>query len=197
MVLIAPLDLVGRAREAAAVQAEALGPPPSMAADRAAVFLRHATHPCFRAFGAFDGSRLVGFSYGSLCVDGQWWFDQIRPALTAAGRAAWAVDAYAVTELHVLPAHQGSGLGIELLTRLLRGVDRPTALLSTYEGESRARRLYRGLGFSDLLSGMRFGVHEQRYAIMGALLPLAEAGRTVLPGQAGHPGGADVTPERA
>jgi ribosomal protein S18 acetylase RimI-like enzyme len=169
MVLIGALDLVERAVEAANVQAAALGP---VAADRSLVFARHAGYPGFRAFGAFAGSALVGFAYGVECRRGQWWYDQIGPALTSAGHGGALVNAYAVTELHVLPDFQGRGLGLELLTRLLDGVPHPRVVLSTYDADSRARALYRGVGFADLVTDFRFPVQDQPYALMAANLPL-------------------------
>jgi ribosomal protein S18 acetylase RimI-like enzyme len=47
-----------------------------------------------------------------------------------------------------------------------------TALLSTQDTDSRARRLYRGLGFKDLVTGYRFPGTDPPYALMGATLPL-------------------------
>ncbi len=169
VITIAPLDLRACAADAAAVQSAALGP---VSPDRVAVYGRHAAHPGFRAFGAFDDATLIGFAYGASCRTGQWWFDQISPALRAAGFAPWIADPYAVTELHVRPDYHGHGLGFALLTRLLAGVEHPTALLSTYDGDTRARRLYSALGFADLITGFRFGTSSQGYALMAAPLPL-------------------------
>lgn len=169
VITIAPLDLRAFAVEAAAIQSAALGP---VSPDRVAVYARHTAHPDFRAFGAFDDTALIGFVYGAACRPGQWWFDQISPALHAAGYTPWIADTYAVTELHVRPEYHGHGLGLALLTRLLSGVAQPTALLSTYDGDTRARRLYAGLGFVDLITGFRFGTSPQGYALMAAPLPL-------------------------
>jgi len=171
MVAIARFDLVGRVEEAVAVQAAALGP---VGPDRARVFARHATYRGFRAFGAIHEDRLVGFGYGTASERGHWWHDQIRPALVQAGQEQWLDGAYAVTELHVLPEYQGRGIGRELLTRLVDGVPHPCALLSTYDTESRARALYRHLGFIDLVTGFLFPMQVQEYALMGARLPLAK-----------------------
>jgi hypothetical protein len=77
-----------------------------------------------------------------------------------------------VTELHVLPRYQGTGVGFRLLTTLLAGVAAPTVLLSTYDNESAARAFYRRLGFRDLVTGFRFEVTPQPFALMGAQLPL-------------------------
>jgi ribosomal protein S18 acetylase RimI-like enzyme len=177
VIAITRFDLVSRVDDAVAVQAAALGP---VGPDRARIFCRHATYPEFRAFGAFDGripgvpaGRLVGFAYGTACLPGQWWHDQIAPALVRAGHRQWLDGAYAVTELHVLPEYQGQGIGRELLTRLLDGLPHPTAVLSTYDVESRARNLYRHLGFVDLITGFRFPMQDQPYALMAAKLPLA------------------------
>jgi len=178
VVSIRRFDLVGRVDEAVAVQNAALGP---VAPDRAGVFTRHTSYRGFRAFGAFDGAfeedRLVGFCYGTVCEPGQWWHDQIRPALLRAGHEPWLGGAYAVTELHVLPQYQGRRIGRELLTRLLDGLPHPCALLSTYDIDSRARTLYRHVGFVDLVTGFRFPMQDQQYALMGAALPLAAPAR--------------------
>lgn len=174
-VTIGSLDLVGRVDEAVAVQAAALGP---VGPDRASIFLRHATYRDFRAFGAFDSSgRLVGFAYGTACLPGQWWHDQIRPALVQAGHRRWLDNAYAVTEVHVLPGWQGRGIGRALLTRLLAGLPYASAVLSTYDIDSRARTLYRHLGFVDLVTGFRFPTQDQPYALMAAPLPLRNGER--------------------
>jgi ribosomal protein S18 acetylase RimI-like enzyme len=169
VITVAPLDLRSRATEAAGVQSAALGP---VSADRVAVYARHASHPGFRAFGAFEDTTLVGFVYGAVCRTGQWWFDQITPSLRAAGYGSWIADPYAVTELHVRPEYHGRGLGLALLTRLLSDVSNRSALLSTYDGDTRARRLYAALGFVDLITGFRFGTSPQGYALMAAPLPL-------------------------
>lgn len=166
---IEPLDLLGTAAQSGAVQAAALGPLPR---DRFAVLTRHCGYPGFAAYGAFADERLVGYCYGTDCVPGQWWFDQIRAGLHAAGYEDWTRDAHAVTELHVLPMHQGRGLGYALLRRLLERTDRPVALLSTYDVPSPARTLYRRCGFVDLVTDFRFGLTAQPFALMGARLPL-------------------------
>jgi GNAT superfamily N-acetyltransferase len=169
VIVIEALDLLGRAAETGAVQEAALGPLPP---DRFAVLSRHAGYPGFVAYGAFDTGRLVGYTYGTDCLEGQWWFDQVRRALIANGHRTWVDNAHAVTELHVLPGYQGRGIGYGLLTRLLASTDLPTALLSTYDLVSAARRLYRRVGFRDLVTGFRFGVTPQPFALMGAHLPL-------------------------
>jgi ribosomal protein S18 acetylase RimI-like enzyme len=82
-------------------------------------------------------------------------------------------DSFEVAELHVAPAHQGHGAGADVLLRLASGRPERTALLSTRDADSPARRLYRGTGFVDLLTEFQFFPSgEPPYAVMGAELPL-------------------------
>ena len=67
----------------------------------------------------------------------------------------------------------GRGVGRAMLPALVRPRLERTALLSTQDTDSRARRLYRGLGFSDLLTDYRFPGTDPPYAVMGAVLPLS------------------------
>ena len=80
-----------------------------------------------------------------------------------------------VVAFYVLPAWQGRGIGRSLLLSLAAGRPERTAVLSTADAPTKARRLYRGLGFTDLLTDFRFSGTEPPYAVMGALLPLAAA----------------------
>lgn len=135
------------------------------------------------------GQVLAGFIYGFHGRPGQWWHDTVAGALALSpavpfgqpgswGQGAdpgWLDDSFEVAELHVLPAYQGMGIGRELLLRLTSGRPERTAVLSTADAESRARRLYRGVGFTDLLTGFRFSGGEPPYAVMGAKLPLLGA----------------------
>ena len=90
-------------------------------------------------------------------------------------------DFFELTELHIQPDWQGRGLG-EALLRTLAG-DRPERrmLLSTPEGENRAWRLYRRLGFTDVLR--RLPVHR-RPATVRRPRP-RPAARTRMPAPAG------------
>ena len=93
----------------------------------------------------------------------------------ATAAAAWLDDCLEVAELHVVPGHQGRGLGGTVLQRLTSGRPERTAVLSTMDALTRARRLYRGVGFTDLLTGFAFFPGgEPPYAVMGAELPLRE-----------------------
>ncbi len=168
---VRPLDLAVRMDEALAVEAAALDRP--VESFRREAYLRHAEQPGYGAFGAFDtADRLVGLAYGHRDCRGQWWHEQIAPALTAVGQEGWLDGAYVLVELHVLPARQAEGLGRALLTRLLAGVEQDRLLLSAEDRETPARRWYRRLGLRDLLVDFRFSSTDKPFAIMGGPLPL-------------------------
>jgi ribosomal protein S18 acetylase RimI-like enzyme len=165
------------------VYAAAMNPPERMLTGRESILERHAANPGFRALAAAaaDGT-LAGFIYGFHGESGQWWHDMVAGALAlsrslpgAPSATSWLVNSFEVAELHVMPAYQGAGIGRSLLLQLLSGRPEATALLSTQDAESRARRLYRGVGFTDLLTGFRFSGGDPAYAVMGATLPLRPA----------------------
>jgi GNAT superfamily N-acetyltransferase len=128
-----------------------------------------------------EGARplLVGFAYGFHGSGGQWWHDVVRRAATSAlgARAAdnWLGDSLEIAEVHVLAGHQGRGTGLAMMQRLTAGRPERSAVLSTMDANTRARRLYHGLGFTDLLTGFEFPGTDLPYAIMGAPLPLPGA----------------------
>jgi GNAT superfamily N-acetyltransferase len=150
--------------------------PPELLAGRRAIMAGHTRYHGFRALAVADDGQPVGFCYGFHGMAGQWWHDRVAGGIGAAhGQAAvrsWLSNCLEVAELHVLPDHQGRGIGTALLGALSTGRSERTALLSTPSTESPARRLYRTTGFTDLLTGFRFEGAEPPYAVMGADLPL-------------------------
>jgi ribosomal protein S18 acetylase RimI-like enzyme len=123
--------------------------------------------------------QVVGFAYGFHGGGGQWWHDLVSrtTAIILGSRAAddWFGDSLEIAEVHVLPGHQGRGTGLAMMLRLTAGRPERAAVLSTMDANTPARRLYRGLGFTDLLTGFTFPGTELPYAIMGAPLPLPGA----------------------
>lgn len=129
--------------------------------------------------GPGAGQGLVGFTYGFHGAGGQWWHDLVSRAVAVAlgARAAddWFGDSIEIAEVHVLPGYQGRGTGLAMMERLTAGRPERAAVLSTMDANTRARRLYHGLGFTDLLTGFVFPGTDLPYAIMGAPLPLPGA----------------------
>ena len=184
---LGPREFRAAIRALVGVYAAAMNPPDRTLSGREAIMDRHAASPGFRGLTAHVDGRLAGFTYGFHGENGQWWHDMVAAALatrsgagvSAAGYAgddapaAWLDDSFEVAELHVLPPWQGRGIGRALLLSLTSGRPERTAVLSTADAPTRARRLYRGVGFTDLLTDFRFSGSEPPYAVMGALLPLA------------------------
>jgi len=185
----------------AGVYAAAMNPPEEQLPGRHTIMERHAGYAAPATGAAADGGpaargrsagragtgaapRIVGFAYGFRCAAGQWWHDLVsRAAASTLGTraaAAWFDDSLEIAEVHVLPGHQGRGTGLAMILRLTAGRPERAAVLSTMDAQTRARRLYRGLGFIDLLTGFEFPGTDLPYAIMGAPLP--------LPGASARPG---------
>ena len=162
-----------------AIYAAAMGAAQYELPSRRAIMERHVTNPGFRALAVTIGTppRAVAFSYGFHGLPGQWWHDVVQTGITArAGRAAatsWLEDVMEIAEVHVHPDYQARGIGRQMLYSLTAGRSERTAVLSTREGESRARRLYRSVGFADLLTDFLFPGGGPAYAVLGADLPLA------------------------
>jgi ribosomal protein S18 acetylase RimI-like enzyme len=123
--------------------------------------------------------QVIAFAYGFRGADGQWWHDVVRSGLTAAGgenaAAAWLADTFEIAEVHVRPEYQRQGIGRAMLLSLTAGCPQRTAVLSTLDAPSPARRLYRSLGFTDLLTGFGFPGNGPPYVVMGAALPLRDS----------------------
>jgi GNAT superfamily N-acetyltransferase len=174
-------DFLAGIAEFLAIYAAAMGAAANELPSRRAIMERHAGNHGFRALAVIGGapSRVVAFSYGFHGLPGQWWHDVVQSGITArAGRAAaasWLEDVMEIAEVHVHPDFQARGIGRQMLLALTGGRSEQTAVLSTRDGETRARRLYRGMGFADLLTGFLFPGGGPAYAVMGAELPLLQA----------------------
>jgi len=180
----------------------AMQPTPDQLAGRRPIMQQHTFHPAFRAViatagpaagagpreraagprpaGPGDGTgpadRVVAFAYGFTGAAGQWWHDVVRAGLTVAAgapaAAAWLADTFEIAEVHVRPEFQRRGIGRAMLLSLTAGCPHRTALLSTLDSASPARRLYRNVGFAELLTGFSFPGNGPPYIVMGAVLPL-------------------------
>jgi len=150
------------------------------AAGTAAAVVGPGTGAAASASGDDSGADgpVIAFAYGFRGADGQWWHDVVRSGLTAAGgenaAAAWLADDFEIAEVHVRPEYQRRGIGRAMLLSLTAGCPQRTAVLSTLDAPSPARRLYRSLGFTDLLTGFGFPGNGPPYVVMGAALPLRD-----------------------
>jgi ribosomal protein S18 acetylase RimI-like enzyme len=176
---LSPAEFTAHIAQLVAVYAAAMRPPAELLAGRRSIMSGHTGHPGFRALVASDdeSGQPIGFGYGFHGANGQWWHNTVRNALISqrgdVAASSWVDDSFEVAELHVSPDYQGRGIGSGLLLRLTAARPERTALLSTRDADTPARRLYRGVGFTDLLTEFHFFPGgEPPYAVMGAALPL-------------------------
>ncbi|WP_037180772.1 GNAT family N-acetyltransferase [Rhodococcoides fascians] len=175
-------ELRRRLPEALAIYVEAMGYPQGTEYHRAPMWSEHVLRPGWCAVGAVlptPDSPLVAVAYGYRGARHQWWHQQVRDGLRISGADDEYVDSvlsdyFELTELHVSPRAQGHGLGRALTRRLLRDRPERTVLLSTPEVENennRAWRLYRSLGFGDVLRDFTFAGDRRPFAVLGHALP--------------------------
>ncbi len=194
---LSPEEMQRRLPEALAVYVTAMSYPRGTESQRAAMWLEHTRRRGWRAVAAVqtpdppggpshlevpdtaDGS-LLGVAYGYCGAPEQWWQQQVTRGLRRVGVHPAEItrlmgDYFELTELHIHPDAQGRGLGEALARRLLAGRQEANVLLSTPEitGEAnRAWRLYRRLGFTDVIRGYHFAGDPRPFAILGRSLPL-------------------------
>ena len=110
----------------------------------------HAQRDGFRCVVARGAGRVMGFAYGYTGQRGQWWSDHVAERVAAGLADEWVGGHFEFVELAVDPAEQGRGVGQALATALLSGVGHDRALLSTFNDDRPAVRLYRRLGWTRL-----------------------------------------------
>jgi GNAT superfamily N-acetyltransferase len=164
-------EFAARADEVLDVYAEAMEVRRDAARSRRSILATHLERDGLAAVGAVDADgTLVGIAYGYRGAPGQWWHDQVRAALDEDAARRWLDGSFEVCEFHVRPAAQGTGLGRALLARLLARTDARTAVLTTPDLDTRARRFYATAGWVDLVRDLHFPGDPRSFAVLG--LPL-------------------------
>jgi ribosomal protein S18 acetylase RimI-like enzyme len=191
---LSPSDMQRRLGDALAVYVDAMRYPRGTEDQRASMWLEHTRRHGWKAVAAVEiadhqnvhdiadlaVAPMLGVAYGYCGAPDQWWQQQVVQGLYRVGadrmRIAELMTSYfELTELHIAPRAQGRGLGEALARRLLADRGEAHVLLSTPEinGEAnRAWRLYRRLGFSDVIRGYHFAGDPRAFAILGRALPL-------------------------
>lgn len=189
---LSPVDMQRRLGDALTVYVAAMRYPKGTEEQRASMWLEHTRRHGWKAVAAVSAESatpttddlasapILGVAYGYCGAPDQWWQQQVVAGLqrggTDAERIAELMGSYfELTELHIHPDAQGHGLGEALARRLLAGRPESHVLLSTPEinGEdNRAWRLYRRLGFGDVIRGYHFAGDPRPFAILGRPLPL-------------------------
>jgi ribosomal protein S18 acetylase RimI-like enzyme len=193
---LSPSDMQHRLGDALAVYVDAMRYPRGTEDHRVSMWLEHIRRHGWKAVAAVEvadrhdvtdrsaaalaAAPMLGVAYGYRGAPDQWWQQQVMLGLHRIGadrpRIAELMTSYfELTELHIAPRAQGRGLGEALTRRLLADRAEAHVLLSTPEinGEAnRAWRLYRRLGFTDIIRGYHFAGDPRAFAILGRALPL-------------------------
>lgn len=190
LIELSPVDMQRRLSDALSIYVDAMHYPRGTEEQRASMWVEHTRRHGWKAVAAVQTSDepgedpteapMVGIAYGYCGAPDQWWQQQVVAGLRRSGADAAHITAlmtsyFELTELHILPLAQGRGLGEALIRQLLAGRGEDHVLLSTPEinGEAnRAWRLYRRLGFSDVIRGYHFSGDPRAFAILGRALPL-------------------------
>jgi ribosomal protein S18 acetylase RimI-like enzyme len=168
-------QFAARVDEAMEIYVRAMQYPGYTGSQRAVTARRHTANEGFACRAALDvDGTLIGFGYGYTTRPGQWWHDLVHKAMTRDAAADWLSDSFELSELHVLPDHQGRGIGRRLLLSLADGLPHHAMLLSTPDADTRAFRLYRDLGFVDLARHYLFPGDSRPFAVLGVRLPLPD-----------------------
>ncbi|MEI7716329.1 MAG: GNAT family N-acetyltransferase [Mycobacterium sp.] len=191
-----PKEMERRLGDALGVYVDAMRYPRGTENQRAAMWLDHIRRPGWQGVGVTEAdlsqgrdaptdaelsdAPLLGVAYGYPGAPGQWWQQQVVLGLRRSGRPPLEITRlmssyFELTELHIHPRMQGHGLGEALARRLLARRTEANVLLSTPEttGEpNRAWRLYRRLGFADIIRRYHFAGDPRAFAILGRTLPL-------------------------
>lgn len=192
---LSPGDMQRRLGDALGIYVDAMRYPRGTEDQRASMWLEHARRRGWKAVAAVEAldpspdepdpppmsaAPMLGVAYGYCGAPDQWWQQQVVQGLERSGadkaRIAGLMTSYfELTEVHVHPRAQGRGLGEALVRKLLSGRDEPHVLLSTPEIDeeaNRAWRLYRRLGFTDVIRDYHFAGDPRPFAILGRDLPL-------------------------
>ena len=148
-------------RELVGIYLTAMHYPAELAGARSVLWEEHSRRDGFDCVVGVGGDdRVHGLAYGYRGAPGQWWYAEVRRGVSSAALPQLS-DFFELTELHVHPAWQGRRLGETLLRRLALRCRR-----------SPARRLYRRLGFGDVLRNYRFTGDPRPFGVLGRELPL-------------------------
>lgn len=190
IVAMPPAVFRRRINELVNIHIRAMGYPDSIASQRRTLWLSNVNHADFICHVAMlhpepeepdvfnPNHRCIGICFSFRGGKETWWNQQVARGLLEAGHSPLQIastlrDYAELSEVHVLPEFQKAGLGRELFTHHLPHVHQQHIMLSTPEvpGESNgAWRLYRSLGFQDVLRNFHFPADSRPFAILSKAL---------------------------
>lgn len=121
--------------------------------------LRHTGYPAFGLVTAERGGRVLGFGYGQLGAEDQWFTRTVRSRVPADVAERWLGGHGELVELAVRAETRGEGVGGRLHDAVVHDLAHAgarTGLLAATVGAAPARGLYLARGWQDIA---RFGEH--------------------------------------
>ncbi len=140
----------------------------------AQILRRNAANPPagFRCCVARDAASraFVGFGYGFTFGPGSSRYELLHRALASQPLEVaqrWLADAFDLIELAVHPKAQGQGIGARLHDALLAVQPHRAAVLTAYDGETVAMRLYRSRGWQPISGRIFFPGGAEPHLVLG------------------------------
>ena len=134
---------------------------------------RHMSRPGFRAVAARNGrtGTLIGFAYGYVSGQGQYFHDAVQKTLRKRFLSHWLTDCFELVVVAVTPEYQSKGIGGRLHDEIMVGLQCTRAILSTQPDAVPAMRMYLRRGWKILVEEFEFPGDKQPYLLMGWQLP--------------------------
>jgi ribosomal protein S18 acetylase RimI-like enzyme len=116
---------------------------------------------------AREREHVLGFAYGYTGRRGQWWSDYVAERVPEELTREWIGGHFEFVELAVRPDRQRQGIGRALHDGLLANLPYDRALLSTWQDDRPARRLYLARGWRVLEQEL-----DDDSSLLGLVLPV-------------------------
>lgn len=127
-------------------------------------FRTHMRHPGYIGILAQVDDKIVGLTFGSDSLPGQWWHERVASNV---GREHPALNnAWVLTQLNILKAYRNRQIGEILLHKVSKAQKRQRLLLSTQVANIAAQRFYLRHGWQVLHQGFRFSSGDEPYKIL-------------------------------
>jgi len=132
---------------------------------------KHYTYEGYKGVALLNEvDELIGFAYGYTSLPGQYYHGLLSKALDPIEYEKWLSDCFEVVELAIDPTFRRQGHAKTLMTNLLEGTERKTAILTTQTDNLSARSLYESMGWINVKEPFYPGVPEKPFVIMGRQL---------------------------
>jgi ribosomal protein S18 acetylase RimI-like enzyme len=127
-------------------------------------FVSHMERQGYIGFVAQHEAKIIGVTFGSRSLAGQWWHEQVTAHVEADHPALQ--DAWVLTQLNVLKDYRNQGIGKLLHDKIIIVQPCSRLLLSTPVANKGAQRFYKRHAWYYLHEGFSFFAGDEPYAIM-------------------------------